>query len=65
MQEWEEELDTENMLEWWENDIHEEDYEDYNDELSQPTQSAGDLWRSQRDMICMKLICILHAVQPW
>ncbi|SVA56883.1 uncharacterized protein METZ01_LOCUS109737 [marine metagenome] len=37
MQEWEEELDTENMLEWWENDIHEEDYEDYNDELSQPT----------------------------
>ena len=31
------ELDTEHMLEWWENDIHEEDYEDYNDELSQPT----------------------------
>ena len=28
------ELDTEHMLEWWENDIHEEDYEDYNDDCT-------------------------------
>ena len=62
MQEWEEELDTENMAEWWENDIHEEYPQEWlsdpihiDDQYgwwkpSQPTQSAGDLWRSQRNL---------------
>ena len=52
MQEWEEELDTENMAEWWD----EEDYEDYEDQVSQPTQSAWLLWLSQRNSVTCEFV---------